>query len=169
MQHYDRKAKWVVAILCGFAVLFVAALLLVIFLPRTPKAKVLFSGYAFGPDGERQAVFAITNTGSGTLRRWDFYRAVVKGDSGKPKEIHIGPDSLLAPGQSEQVMIDVPSAELAWKVTFQFTDYNAIEAKAYENSGGDAALQPIASKLIDGGIDLKLTTEWIEPEVEVKP
>jgi hypothetical protein len=149
-----------VPLLVGTALAIFFVMLLVLFVPRKPSATVALKGYRTNADGKRQAMFTITNSGRGTLRRWDFYKSAILGDRNLTRH-HIGPDAMLAPGQSEDVAIDIPSTDSDWQITFHFTDYNVVEENAYLTSGSDDLLGEVSRELIDGKVDLKVSTGWI--------
>jgi hypothetical protein len=164
MQVKRRRAKLLAAIVAALAAL-IATLLVILIAPRKPSATVTFNGFSDDANGKQRAAFTIANTGRGTLRRWDFYRTEVRGNS-KVTRHHLGPDDMLAPGKSEQITIDVPSMSLPWRATFHFSDYNVVEENTYERGNRGAIYTwawDVSNAVFDSDVDIKVSTGWIEP------
>lgn len=153
-ERSSELRKWTCWLLATAALLVCALMVILLFRPQTPKPRVTFVGFANSAAGIPQAVYTIHNSGRGTLRRWDFYEYSLK-DGRPPTEVHLGPDTLLGPGDSETVRVDIPSDTVAWRITFHFSDYAPIEAAAYDTD------LPVAKRLAGSSVDSQMATDWI--------
>jgi hypothetical protein len=165
MQANRRRAKQLAVFVIAAVAALIASMLVILLAPRTPSATVAFNGYTVDANGSKRAAFTITNTGRGTLRRWDFYRTKFRHDR-KDTRHHLGPDVMLHPGTSEQITMDIPSTSLPWRATFHFSDYNVLEETTYArgNRGSiHTLIWEISDAVFDSDVDINVSTEWIEP------
>jgi hypothetical protein len=82
---------------------------------------VSFIGYTNATTSGRFAVFAVTNCGRATIRRWGVFHPENQRQLGVLSTLRIGPNVSLAPGQSEVISVSAPTNAGVWRVVLDFS------------------------------------------------
>ena len=111
----------------GGAIILVllAAWLSVIFIsPAKPLAVVVaFAGYTNDMKGEPVAAFRISNDSCVRIRRWDRYHIEIPYQSSLGPLFFHGQNVVLDSGQSETVLIPMPTNQESWRIVFTCSRY----------------------------------------------
>ena len=104
--------------------LLIAWLVVVFLLPAKPLAvAVAFGGYTNDLKGGRVASFTISNNSRVPVRRWDRYRIETTNQTRPGPPVFQGQNVVLNPGQSEALLIPVPTNQQSWRVVFHCSAY----------------------------------------------
>ena len=119
-----------------------------------------FAGYVTNGAGVLVGTFAVTNMGNTTVRRWDFYR--VEGQqSGLAPQAHLGPDSFLAPGQSEVITLPEVVTQSVWRATFYFS-HDGIRRRVSEIAERSRAVRRMLPERFHGlPVEYEAQSDWI--------
>jgi hypothetical protein len=155
-----RKRKIVIG---GSIILaLLAARLSVVFIrPARPLAvAVAFAGYTNDMKGERVANFTISNNSRMPILRWNRYQIETPEQAQTGPLVFQGQNVVLDSGQSEVLLIPVPSNQQSWRVVFTCTPYGVRQDFAdWANRSGNWRYLP---KTLRGVPAQSAKSNWIK-------